>query len=112
MALGIYGVLAYKVSRQTREIAIRMALGGARRHVLWFVLRLGLQLIAAGIVAGLAASAATNRLIVNQLWNTSPYDPLTLAIAVAVIVLVGLLACYGPAARALRVDPMAALRLD
>ena len=110
MALGIYGVLAYKVSRQTREIAIRMALGGPRRHVLWFVLRLGLQLIAAGIVVGLAASPATNRLIVNQLWNTSPYDPLTLA--VAVIVLVGLLACYGPAARALRVDPMAALRLD
>ena len=112
VALGIYGVLAYKVSRQTREIAIRMALGGARRHVLGFVLRLGLQLIAAGIVAGLAASAATNRLIVNQLWNTSPYDPLTLAFAVAVIVLVGLAACYGPAARALRVDPMAALRLD
>jgi len=89
-----------------------MALGGARRHVLGFVLRLGLQLIAAGIVAGLAVSAATNRLIVNQLWNTSPYDPLTLTIAVAVIVLVGLLACYAPAARALRVDPMAALRLD
>jgi putative ABC transport system permease protein len=112
VALGIYGVLAYKVSRQTREIAIRMALGGARRHVLGFVLRLGLQLVAAGTVVGLAASAATNRLIANQLWNTSPYDPLTLAIAVAVIVLVGLLACYGPAARALRVDPMAALRLD
>jgi putative ABC transport system permease protein len=80
--------------------------------VLGFVLRLGLQLVAAGTVVGLAASAATNRLIANQLWNTSPYDPLTLAIAVAVIVLVGLLACYGPAARALRVDPMAALRLD
>jgi putative ABC transport system permease protein len=112
VALGIYGVLAYKVSRQTREIAIRMALGGGHRHVLGFVLRLGLQLVAAGIAVGLAASAATNRLIVNQLWNTSPYDPLTLTIAVTVIVLVGLLACYGPAARALRVDPMAALRLE
>ncbi len=80
--------------------------------MLGFVLRLGLQLVAAGVVVGLAASGATNRLIANQLWNTSPYDPLTLAIAVAVILLVGLLACYGPAARALRVDPMAALRLD
>jgi predicted permease len=112
VALGIYGVLAYTVSRQTHEIAVRMALGAGRNQVLRLVLRLGLQLIAAGVAAGLAAGAATHRLIAHQLWNISPHDPLTLVGAVAVIAVVGLAACYAPAARAMRVEPMAALRLE
>ena len=110
VAFGVYGVLAYTVSQQTREIAIRMALGGDRGHVVRMVVRLGLRLIAAGLVFGIAASLATNRLLVNQLWNTSPQDPLTFLVALSVIVLVGALACWVPARRAVRVEPMVALR--
>jgi ABC-type antimicrobial peptide transport system permease subunit len=76
------------------------------------VLRIGLKLVAAGVVAGILASVATNRLIVNELWNTSPYDPLTMVAAVVVIGAVAMSACYVPAARALRVDPMTALRVE
>lgn len=112
VSLGVYGVLAYTVSRQTQEIAVRMALGAGRGQVLGMVLRTGARLVAAGVAAGLVASLATNRLIVNQLWNTSPYDPLTVGLAVVVILAAALGACYVPAARALRVDPMAALRLE
>ncbi|HVR71370.1 MAG TPA: FtsX-like permease family protein, partial [Vicinamibacteria bacterium] len=112
VSLGVYGVLAYAVSRQTQEIAVRMALGAGRGEVLSLVLRTGLKLIVAGVIVGLAASAGTNRLITSQLWNTSPYDPATVLAAVVVIAAVGLAACYVPAARALRVDPMAALRVE
>jgi ABC-type antimicrobial peptide transport system permease subunit len=112
VSLGVYGVLAYAVSRQRQEIAVRMALGAGRGEVLSLVLRMGLKLVVAGVVVGLAASVATNRLITTELWNTSPYDPATLLAAVVVITVVGLAACYVPAARALRVDPMAALRVE
>lgn len=77
VAFGVYGVLAYTISQQTREIAIRMALGGERGHVVRMVLRLGLQLAGVGLVLGVAVSFATNRLLQNQLWNTSPNDPAT-----------------------------------
>jgi putative ABC transport system permease protein len=110
VALGVYGVLAYTVSQQTREIAIRVALGGERGHVIQMVLRLGLQLVGAGVIIGVAASLATNRLLVSQLWNTSPNDPMTFGIAIAVIVTTGGLACWIPARRAVRVEPMIALR--
>ena len=110
VAIGVFSVMAYTVSRRTREIALRMALGAGRRQVLGVVLRLGAQLLAVGIGVGLLASLATSRLIANQLWNTSPHDPLTLAGAIAVIAVVALAACYLPALRAIRVDPMAALR--
>jgi putative ABC transport system permease protein len=73
---------------------------------------MGLKLVVAGVLVGLMASVATNRLITTQLWNTSPYDPATLLAAVVVIACVGLAACYVPAARALRVDPMTALRME
>jgi predicted permease len=112
VSLGVYGVLSYTVSRQRQAIAVRMALGAGRGEVLGLVLRMGLKLVAAGVVLGLLAGLATNRLMVNQLWNTSPYDPLTVVAAVLVIVAAALAACYVPAARALRVDPMAALRLE
>jgi putative ABC transport system permease protein len=110
VAFGVYGVLAYTVSQQTREIAIRMALGGERGHVVRMVLRLGLQLVGVGLIIGVATSLATNRLLVNQLWNTSPNDPLTFAAAISAIVAMAALACWIPARRAVRVEPMVALR--
>src|SRR4029078_6550444 len=79
VGLGIYGVLAYTVSEQTREIAIRMALGGESGHVIRMILRFGLQLVRARLCIGLAISFATNRLLTTELWNTSPNDPLTFA---------------------------------
>ena len=110
VAFGVYGVLAYTVSQQTREIAIRMALGGQRGHVVTMVLRLGLQLVGAGLLIGVAASFATNRLLASQLWRLSPNDPATFAAVMAVVIAIGALACWVPARRAVRVQPMAALR--
>jgi putative ABC transport system permease protein len=112
VALGIYGVLAYTVSRQTREIAIRVAMGGERRDVLRLVLGMGLRLVAVGVAIGLAASVATNRLLVNQLWKTSPHDIVTLASVVVVVAVIGLCACLMPARRAMRVEPIVALRQE
>jgi len=110
VAFGVYGVLAYTISQQTREIAIRMALGGERGHVVRMVLRLGLQLVGVGLLIGVAVSLATNRLLESQLWNISPHDPLTFAAVVSAIVAVGIVACLVPARRAVRVEPMVALR--
>jgi putative ABC transport system permease protein len=112
VAFGIYGVLAYMVSQQTREIAIRMALGGARGHVVRMVLRYGLQLVGVGLVLGVAASLMTNRFLASQLWNTSPHDATTFLIVVSMIVVIGALACWVPSRRAVRVEPMAALRQE
>jgi FtsX-like permease family protein len=96
--------------QQSREIAIRMALGGDRLHVLRHVFRMGLQLMGAGVVVGLAASVVTNRLLVNQLWKTSPHDPMTLVSVISIVVVIGMCACWVPARRAVRVEPIAALR--
>ena len=112
VALGVYGVLAYTVSQQAKEIAIRGALGGERHHVLNLVLRMGSRLVGGGLAVGVAVSFATNRLLTNQLWNTSPHDPLTLAAGIAVVAVIGLGACWAPARRALRVEPIAALRQE
>jgi predicted permease len=110
VGLGIYGVLAYTVSQQTREIAIRIALGGQSGDVLRMIVRFGLQLVAAGLVIGLGISFATNRLLTAQLWNTSPNDPVTFAVVILLITAIGALACWVPARRAVRVQPMIALR--
>jgi putative ABC transport system permease protein len=110
VAFGVYGVLAYTVSQQTREIAIRIALGGERRHVFRMVMRLGYRLVGAGLVIGIAASLLTNRLLVSQLWNTSPHDPVTFALAASLILIISALACWIPARRAVRVEPTFALR--
>lgn len=87
-----------------------MALGGDRRHVVRMVVRLGLRLVGAGLVIGVAAGLLTNRLLVSQLWNTSPQDPVTFIVALSVILVMGAFACWVPARRAVRVDPMIALR--
>jgi predicted permease len=110
VALGVYSVIAYTVSRQTHEIGIRMALGAAQSDVFGMVLRMGLKLLAIGVAAGLAASFAVTRVLAAQLWNVSPRDPVTFGIVVGVVTIVGLAACYFPARRATRVEPMVALR--
>ena len=110
VALGVFSVMAYTVSRQRKEIAVRIALGASGAHIHRTVLRLGAQLLAAGTALGLALSFATNRLLTTQLWNVSPHDPLTLVAASLLVSLVALTACYIPARRAMRVEPSAALR--
>jgi putative ABC transport system permease protein len=110
VGLGIYGVLAYSVSQQTREMAIRMAMGGERRDVLRHVMNMGLRLVIVGLAVGLALSLGTNRLLRSQLWNTSQYDALTHVLVVSTIIGVGVLACFTPARRAMRVEPIVALR--
>lgn len=110
VAVGVFSVIAYTVSRQTHEIGIRMALGAGRAHVISMVLRMGLRLLGMGVIAGLLASFGAGRVIANQLWGVSPYDPITLTSVVAVVAIAGFAACYFPALRATRVDPMIALR--
>jgi putative ABC transport system permease protein len=112
VAIGVYSVIAYTVSRQTHEIGIRIALGAARSHVLRMVGSLALRLLGVGIVLGLLASIAATRLIASQLWTVSPYDPLTLTLVVGAMIAIGLVACYFPARRAMRVDPIVALRYE
>jgi predicted permease len=112
VSLGVYSVIAYTVSRQTHEIGIRMALGAARPDVLKMVLRMGLRLSVIGIVIGLLATSAVTRALASQLWGVSPRDPVTFGAVVAVIVCVALAACYFPARRATKVDPMVALRYE
>ncbi len=109
-AIGVYSVVAYTVSRQTHEIGIRMALGAAQADILRVVFQTGGKLIGLGVAAGIAVSFAVTRLLASQLWGVSPHDPVTLAGAVLVVSLAGLAACYFPARRATRVDPMVALR--
>jgi putative ABC transport system permease protein len=110
--IGVFSVMAYSVSLQTHEIGVRMALGAQRNDVLSMVIRKGLTLVAAGIVIGLLASAGLMRFIASQLFGVAPTDPWTFGAAVAVIVAVGLAACWVPARRATQVDPLIALRYE
>ncbi len=110
VVIGIFSVMAYTVSLQTHEIGIRIALGGRQAVILKMILAKGAQLIAAGIVIGLTASYALTRFLASQIWGVSVTDPWTFAAVVMLIALVGLAACYIPARRATRVDPMVALR--
>jgi len=112
VAVGVYSVIAYTVARQTREIGIRMALGAGRRDVLRMVSAMGLRLIAIGAAIGLLASVAATRLISTQLTGVSPHDPLTLVGVVVLMGVVGIAACYFPAQKASRVDPLVALRTE
>ena len=112
VAIGVFSVIAYTVSRQTHEIGIRMALGAGRADVLRMVLRAGLQLLGMGVGVGLLVSFGVTRVIASQLLGVSPRDPVTLGSVVAVVAVVGLAACYFPARRGTRVDPMVALRYE
>jgi len=110
--IGIYGVIAYNVSARTREIGIRLALGAQRSDVLRLVLGDGLKLIAAGLALGALAAAAVLRVLQTQLFGVRTTDPLTFAAVVLLLAGAGLLACYLPARRAAKVDPLSALRHD
>jgi predicted permease len=111
-AIGIYGVLAYSVAQQTRELGVRIALGASRGDVLSLVLGRGLRLVAIGAVIGLAASFALTRLMAALLFNVKPTDPVTFAGVTLVLFAVAFAACWIPARRAMRVDPMVALRYE
>jgi putative ABC transport system permease protein len=110
VVVGIFSVMAYTVSLQTHEIGIRMALGAQQAGILKMILAKGVRLIAAGTVIGLFVSYALTRFLASQIWGVSATDPWTFAAMVTLIALVGLVACYIPARRATRVDPMIALR--
>jgi len=112
VTIGVYGVIAYSVSRQTHEIGIRMALGANRAAVLRMVLRTGVRLLVVGALIGLAGSILLSRTLASQLFGVSPYDPLTLAGVVVLLFGAGLAACFFPARSATRVDPMIALRYE
>ena len=112
VSIGVYSVVAYTVSRRTHEIGIRMALGARRASVLGMVVAKGLLLIGIGLGIGLVASLAAARAVAGQIWGISPHDPITIGGGVGVILFAGLAACYFPARRATKVDPMVALRYE
>jgi predicted permease len=110
--IGVYGTIAYTVSRRTHEIGIRMALGARSRDVVRAVLRQGLTLTAIGLVLGLGGALAATRVIRSRLYGVTPTDPLTFVCVGLLLAGVALLACYLPARRAARIDPMLALRYE
>jgi predicted permease len=111
-ALGIYGVISYIVSERTRDIGIRLALGAERGTILAMVLRQGLGLVVTGAALGLAGAVVVSHLMAGLLYGVTPADPLTFAGVTLVLTGVALTACYIPARRAMRVDPMIALRYE
>ena len=110
--VGIYGVISYLVGQRTHEIGIRMALGARRGDVLRLILGQGTQLVVAGIAIGIFGAIGLTRLMASQLFQISTTDPLTFAVVSLILVLVALTACYLPARRAAKVEPMVALRYE
>ena len=110
--IGLYGLMAYNVTRRTQEIGVRMALGAARNRVLSMILRETLGLSGLGVALGLGCSLAASQVIANMLYGVSAQDPATLAAAAAVLIAVAAVAGWIPARRAMRVDPMVALRYE
>ncbi len=111
-AIGIYGVVAYSVSQRLREMGIRMALGAAPRDISRLVVGQGMRLVLAGIAIGFVASLWLSKFLASELFATQPRDPLTFSLVALVLAAVALAACWIPARRAMRVDPMVALRYE
>jgi putative ABC transport system permease protein len=111
-AIGLYGVISYAVTQRTQELGVRVALGAQQGEILRLVLGQGMRLAGAGAAIGLAVSVIASRLLRNELFHVSSFDPLTFALMAAVLIGAALLASYIPARRATRVDPMVALRYE
>ena len=109
-AVGIYGTISYWVKQRTSEIGIRMALGADRQNISWFVLKNGMQLILVGLILGVVGALAATRLIASSLFEVATSDPATFAAIAALLIIIAHAACWIPARRATRVDPMVALR--
>jgi putative ABC transport system permease protein len=111
-AVGLYGVVAYTVSQRTQEIGLRMAIGAGRGDVMRMILGGGMRLTLIGIAIGVAGALATARLTASMLFEMTPFDPASYAITATILMAVAALACYVPARRAMRVDPIVALRQE
>ena len=111
-ALGIYGVLSYSIAQRTREIGLRLALGADQGSVLRLVVGTGARLALFGIAAGTAVALALTRMMMDLLYGVRPADPVTFAVVTIVLASTSILACYIPARRAMRVDPIVALRYE
>jgi putative ABC transport system permease protein len=111
-AIGIYGVISYSVAQRTRDIGIRIALGASRRDVLQDILGLGLRLTVAGLILGLIGAFAVTRVLSSLLYGVHSTDALTFTSVSLVLIVVAVLASYLPARRAMRIDPIVALRYE
>ncbi len=111
-SLGLYGVISYAVSMRTREIGIRMALGAHSTSVRALIIRQGMLLTAVGLAVGLAASLLATPILQSQLINLPANDPVTFAGVAVLLIAIALVACYVPARRATRIDPIATLRAE
>ena len=110
--VGVYGVMSYGAAQRTREIGIRMALGATPRTVLGMILHQGVWMVIAGVTVGLMGAVAITRILGRFLFSVSLSDPLVFIAAAALLAVVALWACYIPARRAMRVEPMVALRQE
>jgi len=110
--IGVYGVMSSSVAQQTREIGVRIALGASPGNISGMVVKRGAWLLLIGVAVGLAGSFLTARLLARQIWNVSPFDPITFVGVSLILLIAGLQACFWPARRAARIDPIVALRQE
>jgi ABC-type antimicrobial peptide transport system permease subunit len=110
--IGVYGILAYRVARRTREIGVRLALGASRAGVQWMIVRESLALLVIGVAIGIPLALGLSRYVASLLYGLRPTDPMTIAAALGVLAIVSMAAAIIPARRAARIDPMGALRCE